>query len=256
MIEKGLACLLAECKDNQLRIKMRMMIDLSSDRGSAIEIIDRATSVDCQKDVGCWRSLRSVMEFVIPCCGCQSMNSNSNDSDCDDADSTISGSSTVTGTIFGYRKGRVSFCIQEDPSSPPLLILEFGIPTCFLAKEMQHGLLRIALECDKRKASAQTGSLFSVPVWTMYCNGRKVGFARKRQATESDLTVLKLMRSIFVGAGVLRRLDVAKGEEAGELMYMRATYKRVSGSSDSESFHLINPDGSTRQELSIFFLRS
>jgi hypothetical protein len=42
---------------------------------NAMEIIDRTTSVDCEKDVHCWRSLRSLLEFMVPCCGssCQSM---------------------------------------------------------------------------------------------------------------------------------------------------------------------------------------
>jgi uncharacterized protein (TIGR01570 family) len=48
---------------------------------------------------------------------------------------------------------------------------------------------------------------------------------------------------------------VTKGDE-GELMYMRATYERVVGSSDSESFHMINPEGSTGQQLNVFLLWS
>lgn len=225
------------------------MIDISSER-NAMEIIDRTTSVDCEKDVRCWKSLRSLVEFMVPCCGssCQSMTSGSVE-DQDSSESSIS--PTVTGTIFGFRKGRVSFCIQEDRRGPNLLLLEFAMPTYLLAKEMQYGLLRIALECDKE--STHDGSLFSVPVWTMYCNGRKVGFAIKRNVTENDRAVLKVMQSISVGAGVLP--TVTKGDE-GELMYMRATYERVVGSSDSESFHMINPDGSTGQQLSVFLLRS
>ena len=41
-----------------------------------------------------------------------------------------------------------------------------------------------------------------------------------------------------------------------ELLYMRAHYEHVVGSADSESFHLINPDESPGQELSVFLLRS
>eukprot|EP01018_Ginkgo_biloba_P034483 Gb_11191 [translate_table: standard] len=220
------------------------MIDISSER-NAMQIIDRTTSVDCEKDVRCWRSLKSLVELMVPCCGCQSMANPLED----DSESNLG--STVTGTIFGYRKGRVSFCIQEDRRSPNLLLLEFAMPTYLLAKEMQYGLLRIALECDKE--NTRDGSLFSVPVWTMYCNGRKVGFAIKRNVTENDRTILKIMQSISVGAGVLP--TETKADE-GELMYMRATYERVVGSPDSESFHMINPDGSTGQQLSIFLLRS
>eukprot|EP01018_Ginkgo_biloba_P032079 Gb_30976 [translate_table: standard] len=221
------------------------MIDLGNERG-AIQIIERSTSVECEKDVRCWRSLRSLVELMVPCCGCQSMAASLDD----DTESTLG--STVTGTIFGYRKGRVNFCLQDDSRTlNPLLLLEFAVPTYFLAKEMQYGLLRIALECDKERSHG--GSLFSVPVWTMYCNGRKVGFAIRRQTTENDRAVLKLMQSVSAGAGVIP--TESKADE-GELMYMRATYERVVGSSDSESFHMINPVGSTGQELSIFLLRS
>ncbi|XP_057829751.1 protein MIZU-KUSSEI 1 [Cryptomeria japonica] len=224
------------------------MIDISSER-NAMQIIDRTTSVDCEKDVRCWpRSLKSLVEFMVPCCGCQSMAGGS----VDDPDTESTLGSTVTGTIFGYRKGRVSFCIQEDRQGPNLLLLEFAMPTYLLAKEMQYGLLRIALECDKE--NTREGSLFSVPVWTMYCNGRKAGFAIRRHVTENDRAILKVMQCISVGAGVLPYRETKADE--GELMYMRATYERVVGSSDSESFHMINPDGSTGQQLSIFLLRS
>lgn len=49
-------------------------------------------------------------------------------------------------------------------------------------------------------------------------------------------------------------LGLESGSE--EVMYMRANYEHVVGSADSESFHLINPDESPGQELSIFLLRS
>lgn len=81
----------------------------------------------------------------------------------------------------------------------------------------------------------------------MYCNGRKVGFAIARQLTLSDVAVLNHMQSVSVGAGVL---------PDGDLMYMRASFDRVVGSADSESFHMINPNGSSGQQLSIFLLRS
>ncbi|MCL7049168.1 hypothetical protein MKW94_020209 [Papaver nudicaule] len=122
---------------------------------------------------------------------------------------------------------------------------------------MQHGLLRITLECDRVRSNSQSNnsarSLFLVPVWSMYCNGRKVGFAVRRQMTESDAAVFKLMQSVSVGAGVL---PVSPKSEEGDLMYLRASFERVIGSVDSESFHMINPGGSSGQELSIFFLRS
>ncbi|KAL0816151.1 hypothetical protein Bca101_072595 [Brassica carinata] len=38
----------------------------------------------------------------------------------------------------------------------------------------------------------------------------------------------------------------------GETLYLRPKFERVTGSSDSEAFHMVNPDGSCGQELSIF----
>ncbi|KAJ6999109.1 protein MIZU-KUSSEI 1-like [Populus alba x Populus x berolinensis] len=223
---------------------MRMMIDLGNQRGM-VPIMDTPTSVDCGREVRFRRSFRSLVECMVPaCCGFQA----STDSLARDTDERYTSSlpsittTTVTGTFFGYRKGRVSFCLQDDTRSSPLLLLEFAVPTAYLAKEMQHGLLRIALN-DSQKERC---SLFEVPVWSMYCNGRKVGFAIRRKMSVSDVAVLKLMQSVSVGAG-----------EAGDLlMYLRASFDRVVGSADSESFHMINPVGSSGQELSIFLLRS
>lgn len=81
----------------------------------------------------------------------------------------------------------------------------------------------------------------------MYCNGRKVGFAVKREMTESDVVFLQMMKSVSVGAGVVPN---------GETLYLRTKFERVTGSSDSEAFHMVNPEGSYGQELSIFLLRS
>ncbi|KAM7253050.1 hypothetical protein ACFE04_025668 [Oxalis oulophora] len=239
---------------------MRMMIDIGNYQRGPLQIIDTATSVHCGRDVRFRRSFRSLVECMVPCCGFQP--SSVDDSSSTDTDSTTS-TTTVTGTFFGYRKGRVSFCLQDDSrSSSPLLLLEFGVPTSYLAREMQYGLLRIALECDVRLQKERyningsaAGSLFNVPVWSMYCNGRKVGYAIRRQMTASDEAVLKLMQSVSVGAGVLPAVG-SKSEEDGELMYLRASFERVTGSTDSESFHMLNPDGSSGQELSIFMLRS
>lgn len=228
------------------------MIDLGNQRGP-LNIIDSTTSVDCTKDVGFLRSFRTLVECMVPaCCGGGFHTSSTGsldssvDSDSCSSDSSSTNGSTVTGTFFGYRRGRVSFCLQEDSRGQPLLLLEFTVPTAYLAREMRHGLLRIALE----GARSHLGSLFSVPVWTMYCNGRKVGFAVRRKVNESDAGVLKLMRSVSAGAGVLRN------EPDGDLMYLRAGFERVVGSPDSESFHMINPEGTAGQELSIFLLRS
>ncbi|KAH7673999.1 Protein MIZU-KUSSEI 1-like plant protein [Dioscorea alata] len=218
------------------------MIDLSTNPRNPLQIIDTTTSVDCTKDVRFRRSFRSLMECMIPTCCAFQHSPVSSDSDTE----SVNVSSTITGTFFGHRRGRVSFCLQDDTRSSPLLLLDFAIPTAHLAREMRHGLLRIALECDRASTRSQTNSLFSVPVWSMYCNGRKVGFAVRRQMNDSDVAVFKLMHKVSVGAGVLE----------GDVMYLRASFERVIGSMDSESFHMINPVGSSGQELSVFFLRS
>ncbi|KAJ7553921.1 hypothetical protein O6H91_06G118600 [Diphasiastrum complanatum] len=205
--------------------------------------------------VKCWRSLRSWMSFLIPaCCSCGAISSSEARVQEDvDAESVLG--ATVTGTIFGCRKGKVTFCIQEDPKGSPLMLLELAMPTYLLVKEMSSGLVRIALECE-RDQEEKARSLYAEPVWSMFCNGHKVGFALKRQLSDNDKTVLKVMQSVSMGAGVIPLEERKPKPEDDEIMYMRANYERVVGCCDSESFHMINPDGSPEQELSIFLLRS
>ncbi|KAI5071804.1 hypothetical protein GOP47_0014055 [Adiantum capillus-veneris] len=155
----------------------------------------------------------------------------------------------LTGTLFGQRKGHVHFAVQDDPNAVPFLLLELATPTNTLVKEMASGLVRIALECERTQ---NRGKLLLEQVWTMYCNGRKTGYAIRRECTETDLQVFSLVRAVSMGAGVL-----PVGEEGpdGELMYMRARFERVVGSRDSEAFYMMNPDGTGGPELSIFLLR-
>ncbi|XWS66328.1 hypothetical protein CRYUN_Cryun05aG0190200 [Craigia yunnanensis] len=168
----------------------------------------------------------------------------------------------VTGTLFGYRRGHVSFAVQADPRSEPILLLELAMSTSSLVKEMSSGLIRIALECEKipgRPAvqPGRTGRLFHEPMWTMYCNGRKRGYAVRRTCIESDWHVLNTVQSVSVGAGVIPVVEDARkgGGSDGELLYMRARFERVVGSRDSEAFYMMNPDNNAGPELSIFLLR-
>ncbi|XP_057518986.1 protein MIZU-KUSSEI 1-like [Amaranthus tricolor] len=168
--------------------------------------------------------------------------------------------SMVICTFFGHRGGHhVFFCVQTNRISPkPSLLLELSISTRNLVKEMGYGVLRIALECK----SSELGScpLHLVPVWTLFCNGRRVGFATRRKANTEIRELLKKMQSITMGAGVILDNKEIEGEnekERREVMYMRANYDWVIGGADSESFHLINGiDESSSQELSVFLLRS
>ncbi|MCL7032697.1 hypothetical protein MKW94_010073 [Papaver nudicaule] len=207
-----------------------------------------------------------------------------------------SSKSMVIGTFFGQRRGHVCFCIQYHRlNSKPSLLLEFSMPTAVLIKEMQCGLVRIALEsCNnhrnttdntnnnnndgdvnndtssRRNSTSNVLPLLSIPLWTMCINGRKMGFASRRRTTNKDRLILRTMQSTTVGAGVIPSESLVSssstatnqqqsqegGGEDGDVMYMRANYERVIGNIDSESFHLINPDGNSGQELSIFLLRS
>ncbi|KAF2619057.1 hypothetical protein F2Q68_00040960 [Brassica cretica] len=230
---------------------MRTIVDLGKQRGRHhMQTINTATTVDCASELRHRRTLRSFIERMLPYCCTYQQPSPSYQNDTVSVSSSSSSSSSnsiVSGTFFGHRRGRVSFCLQEDASvgSSPLLLLELAVPTAALAKEMdQAGVLRIALECDRRRSTnssnSRVPSIFDVPVWSMFCNGRKMGSAVKR----------KTMQSVSVGAGVVP-LD-----EEEQTLYLRAKFERVTGSSDSESFHMMNPGGRYGQELSIFLLRS
>ncbi|KAK7399593.1 hypothetical protein VNO78_10778 [Psophocarpus tetragonolobus] len=218
------------------------------------------TTVDCEKQVRSWRLLRSLVQLLIPTCNCaEEEGVGETEKECI---KYYSPSVIITGTIFGYRRGKVRFCIQENAScTNPILLLELAVPTSILAKEMREGTLRMALESGDNNRDEKT--LLSTPLWTMYCNGRKVGYAVKRRPSNSDFEALKLMRSVVAGTGVMncscRDLDlVNKEDEHEQLMYLRGSFKRVRGSDNSESFHLIDPDpeGDIHQELSVFFFRS
>ncbi|VAI85581.1 unnamed protein product [Triticum turgidum subsp. durum] len=157
-----------------------------------------------------------------------------------------------------------------------------------LVREMSSGLVRIALECEKTPTPAHTGNtvrtilatyalytclcdrstsyvymhaggererrrtaLVEEPTWRAYCNGRKCGYAVRRECGAEEWRLLRAVEPVSVGAGVVP--DGGAGE--GDLMYMRARFERVVGSRDSEAFYMINPDGNGGPELSIYLLR-
>ncbi|XP_043690827.1 protein MIZU-KUSSEI 1-like [Telopea speciosissima] len=166
----------------------------------------------------------------------------------------------VTGTLFGHKKGHVSFVVQEDPRSEPVILLELAMSTSALVKEMSSGLVRIALECEKGSTGGRSSvKLFQEPMWTMYCNGRKCGYAASRTCGESDWHVLSTVQTVSIGAGVIPPVEKSRISNGsvweGELMYMRAKFERVVGSRDSEAYYMMNPDGTGGPELSIFLLR-
>ncbi|CAK9319527.1 unnamed protein product [Citrullus colocynthis] len=168
------------------------------------------------------------------------------------------GRRVVTGTLFGRRRGHVTFAVQLDPRSEPVLLLELATSTSSLVKEMSSGLVRIALESEAPAYNdSRSKRLFEEPRWTMYCNGRKCGHSTLRMCGEFEWYVLNTVQSVSVGAGVIPAVDDGRkgGGSETELLYMRAKFERVVGSRDSEAFYMMNPDGNGGPELSIFLLR-
>lgn len=161
--------------------------------------------------------------------------------------------SKVICTLFGYRRGHVHVAFQEDSKLAPAFLVELATPTSILVREMASGLVRIALECDK-KTIKKGMKLLDEPLWRTYCNGKKCGYAMKRQCGADEWKVLNAVGPITMGAGVLPGSENGSGSE-GELMYMRAKFERVVGSRDSEAFYMMNPDSNGGPELSIYLLR-
>ncbi|KAE8666324.1 Protein MIZU-KUSSEI 1 [Hibiscus syriacus] len=161
------------------------------------------------------------------------------------------GGTRMTGTLFGYRKARVNLAIQENSGCLPVLVLELAITTGKLLQEMGSGLVRIALECEKRPL--EKIKILNEPIWTLFCNGRKSGYGVKREPSDEDLMVLQTLKAVSTGAGVIPTEALENSD--GELRYMRAYFERVINSRDSETYYMMNPDGNSGPELSIFFVR-
>ncbi|KAI3729557.1 hypothetical protein L6452_18218 [Arctium lappa] len=162
----------------------------------------------------------------------------------------------VVGTLFGYRRGHVHVAFQEDPKLGPAFMVELATPTSFLVREMASGLVRIALECDK-KAEKKSFKLLEEPLWRTYCNGKKCGYAMRRDCGPDEWKVFNSVGPITMGAGVLPDGGGGGGGGGGdgELMYMRARFERIVGSKDSEAFYMMNPDSNGGPELSIYLIR-
>lgn len=166
----------------------------------------------------------------------------------------------TTITLFGYKKGRVSLAIQEDPHRPPIFVIELPMVTGVFHKEMASAIVRLALESETKTHKKKVLEEF---VWGVYCNGRKFGYSIRRNnknMSDDEAHVMQLLRGVSMGVGVLPcpilQHDNNNNQSVdGEITYMRARFDRVVGSKDSEAFYMINPDGASGQELSIFFVR-
>ncbi|KAG0476822.1 hypothetical protein HPP92_013208 [Vanilla planifolia] len=141
----------------------------------------------------------------------------------------------------------------------------------------RHLQLRRVEKTGKKKRGGGR-PLWEEPVWNMYCNGQRRGYAVARTCNAADARLLTAVRAVSVGAGVLSppqevpALPSPDGEVSlsrsgsggggggggeGEVMYMRARFERVVGNKDSEALYMMNPDtkGKGGPELSVFLLR-
>ncbi|RVW15119.1 Protein MIZU-KUSSEI 1 [Vitis vinifera] len=67
------------------------------------------------------------------------------------------------------------------------------------------GLVRIALECEKRPE--EKIKLMDEPIWNLYCNGRKMGYAVKREANAEDLNVMQMLHAVSMGAANMMHIQ-------------------------------------------------
>ncbi|XP_051220481.1 protein MIZU-KUSSEI 1 [Lolium perenne] len=176
------------------------------------------------------------------------------------------GSTRTTGTLYGRRRSRITIAFHDSPGSPPVLLLEMCVPTAkFIQDVSAAGMVRVTLECDKKQQQQQYQNageaalplrrLLDEPTWAAEVNGESVGYASRREPTEEDERVMRLLHATSMGAGVLP--DDMADPANGELTYMRAHFDRVVGSKDSETYYMHNLEGTaTGPELTIFFVRN
>ncbi|XP_028752338.1 protein MIZU-KUSSEI 1-like [Neltuma alba] len=185
---------------------------------------DAVTGVECHKQVRSWRLLRSLIQVLIPTCNSSSLLDQRHQYLNPEADHNPSSmitalssscSSVISGTIFGYRHGNANLCIQEKPSSPtPLLLLHLPIPTTVLARQMRGGTLRMVLQrasITPRSCCCCSSRVLSIPLWALYCNGKKQGYAVKRKPESVDMEVLRLTRKVVAECRKLFGVHVTFG---------------------------------------------
>lgn len=88
----------------------------------------------------------------------------------------------------------------------------------------------------------------------MSCNGKKVGYAVRRDPTDDDIAVLETLWAVSMGGGVLPGISDMDGKD-GEMAYMRGSFEHIIGSRNSESLYMISPHGGDCPELAVFFVR-
>ncbi|CAL4944203.1 unnamed protein product [Urochloa decumbens] len=175
-------------------------------------------------------------------------------------------SGTVRGTLFLPSTGdrRVRLFLQEQQRGGDATDPRPADDEHFLVLDLPPGLGgadiaaagRIVLEYQREWApAAGPSALLASPKWLVYCNGRRAGYAARREApSDAEGWVLEKLRAVTAGAGRL---------PGGGVEYLRGRFERIVGSSDAESFHLLEPigwpevngGGSGDGGLSIFFHR-
>ncbi|OEL23386.1 Protein MIZU-KUSSEI 1 [Dichanthelium oligosanthes] len=190
------------------------------------------------------------------------------------ASAASSSSHRLTGTLFGYRDGRISLSLQDNARCQPTFVVELALPTHALLRELgTHAGARIVLESEKHAAEQGDGAghghgvgsasfkrndddgwVLEEPMWTMFCNGKRVGYAVRREPTEEDIAVLETLWAVTMGGGVLPGRSDVDGPD-GEMAYMRGSFEHTVGSRDSESLYMVAPPGGDAPELAIFFVR-
>ncbi|XP_007047085.2 PREDICTED: protein MIZU-KUSSEI 1 [Theobroma cacao] len=191
------------------------------------------TSVNSHHQLTLGNLLRQVMDLLSPCWAYNKLIF----SYCLPDTVTL-----VTGTVICPIYGnKVKLCLQENTKSVPLVLVELPLSTRGFTSSIQYGVLRVVLEPVHGPGSSQG--------WVTYCNGQKVGFARRLEMGEEKL-VLDMMQMVSAGAGIM----LHRGTETGGYKYLRGQFERVVGSDDTESYHLTDPSNCFGQEFSIFFL--
>ena len=90
----------------------------------------------------------------------------------------------------------------------------------------------------------------------MFFNGKKCGYALKREANEMDLSIMELLKVITMGVGVLPHTNYYGGDDPDdELDYIRANFDHHVGSKDCKTLYMLCPEGNNVLDLTIFFVR-
>ena len=166
------------------------------------------------------------------------------------------GAAPVTGTFIFHEHGKVRLCLQFEPSSLPYIFLDLPITTADFVAGVRGGGWRIAFACND-SGGKEKPPLHGEKVWEVSFNGKKAGFATRPEMTERDTLLLHATRKVSTGAAIMapQAAETATTEGMRRCKYLRGKFERVVGSVDSESYHLVDPEGDLGQVLSLFFLR-